>query len=121
MTVALTLVKTQRIQVTETTPLRSTTLASWDSSAESVGGALWLVISCAITCGNVRRNHASFQGRFQNAYYPHLSIGPGTSDFLPRKGGYSCISRMAGAATSVRSKDGRWIVPCEIGEGGMLA
>ena len=102
MTWPLTWFKTQRIQVTDERTQVDTYL-SCVILAESVG-ALW---------GNFVRdylletyeNMLSF--RTLNAYYPHLSLGPGQR--FASKGGY--IVHFADAAGTTVVKDGEWIVP----------
>ena len=102
MTWPLTWFKTQRIQVTDERTQVDTYL-SCVILAESVG-ALW---------GNFVRdylletyeNMLSF--RTLNAYYPHLSLGPGQR--FASKGGYTVHFADAGGTTIV--KDGEWIVP----------
>jgi hypothetical protein len=102
MTWPLTWFKTQRIQVTDERTQVDTYL-SCVILAESVG-ALW---------GNFVRdylletyeNMVSF--RTLNAYYPHLSLGPGQR--FASKGGY--IVHFADAAGTTVVKDGEWIVP----------
>jgi hypothetical protein len=102
MTWPLTWFKTQRIQVTDERTQVDTYL-SCVILAESVG-ALW---------GNFVRdylletyeNMLSF--RPLNAYYPHLSLGPGQR--FASKGGY--IVHFADAAGTTVVKDGEWIVP----------
>jgi Cytochrome c len=102
LTWPLTWFKTQRIQVTDERTQVDTYL-SCVILAESVG-ALW---------GNFVRdylletyeNMLSF--RTLNAYYPHLSLGPGQR--FASKGGY--IVHFADAAGTTVVKDGEWIVP----------
>ena len=102
MTWPLTWFKTQRIQVTDERTQVDTYL-SCVILAESVG-ALW---------GNFVRdylletyeNMLSF--RTLNAYYPHLSLGPGQR--FASKGGY--IVHFADASGTTVVKDGEWIVP----------
>jgi hypothetical protein len=102
MTWPLTWFKTQRIRVTDERTQVDTYL-SCVILAESVG-ALW---------GNFVRdylletyeNMMSF--RTLNAYYPHLSLGPGQR--FASKGGY--IVHFADASGTTVVKDGEWIVP----------
>jgi hypothetical protein len=102
MTWPLTWFKTQGIQVTDERTQVDTYL-SCVILAESVG-ALW---------GNFVRdylletyeNMVSF--RILNAYYPHLSLGPGQR--IASKGGY--IVHFADAAGTAVVTDGEWIVP----------
>ena len=102
MTWPLTWFKTQRIQVTDERTQVDTYL-SCVILAESVG-ALW---------GNFVRdylletyeNMLSF--RTLNAYYPHLSLGPGQR--FASKGGY--IVHFEDPAGTRIVKDGEWIVP----------
>jgi len=102
MTWPLTWFKTQHIQVTDERTQVDTYL-SCVILAESVG-ALW---------GNFVRdylletyeNMLSF--RTLNAYYPHLSLGPGQR--FASKGGY--IVHFVDAAGTAVVKDGEWIVP----------
>jgi hypothetical protein len=102
MTWPLTWFKTQGIRVTDERTQVDTYL-SCVILAESVG-ALW---------GNFVRdylletyeNMLSF--RTLNAYYPHLSLGPGQR--FASKGGYIVHFADAGGTTVV--KDGEWIVP----------
>jgi hypothetical protein len=102
MTWPLTWFKTQGIQVTDERTQVDTYL-SCVILAESVG-ALW---------GNFVRdylletyeNMLSF--RTLNAYYPHLSLGPGQR--FASKGGYIVHFADAGGTTVV--KDGEWSVP----------
>jgi hypothetical protein len=102
MTWPLTWFKTQGIQVTDERTQVDTYL-SCVILAESVG-ALW---------GNFVRdylletyeNMLSF--RTLNAYYPHLSLGPGQR--FASKGGYIVHFADAGGPSVV--KDGEWLVP----------
>jgi hypothetical protein len=102
MTWPLAWFKTQGIQVTDERTQVDTYL-SCVILAESVG-ALW---------GNFVRdylletyeNMLSF--RTLNAYYPHLSLGPGQR--FASKGGY--IAHFADATGTRIVKDGEWIVP----------
>jgi hypothetical protein len=102
MTWPLTWFKTQHIQVTDERTQVDTYL-SCVILAESVG-ALW---------GNFVRdylletyeNMLSF--RTLNAYYPHLSLGPGQR--FASKGGY--VVHFADATGTMLVKDSDWIVP----------
>jgi hypothetical protein len=102
MTWPLTWFKTQHIQVSDERTQVDTYL-SCVILAESVG-ALW---------GNFVRdylletyeNMLSF--RTLNAYYPHLSLGPGQR--FASKGGY--IVHFTDAAGTTVVKDGEWVVP----------
>jgi len=102
MTWPLTWFKIQGIQVTDERTQVDTYL-SCVILAESVG-ALW---------GNFVRDYLLEQYenmisfRILNAYYPHLSLGPGQR--IASKGGY--IVHFADAAGNSVIKDGEWTVP----------
>ncbi|MHB8726457.1 MAG: c-type cytochrome [Casimicrobiaceae bacterium] len=102
MTWPLTWFKIQGIQVTDERTQTDTYL-SCVILAESVG-ALW---------GNFVRDYLletyenMLSSRILNAYYPHLSLGPGQR--IASKGGY--IVHFADAAGKSVVKDGEWTVP----------